>query len=137
MKRNKKGFTLVELLAVIVVLAIIMIIAIPSVMESMNNARRNSFAIYAQKVMNTVQAKVQSDLLSGNTVATCYTLPTLMGTGVGNYTGHVNVTNPNSDNPTYTLYLSDNNYSYTGATAGNIDVSNIDGTYAKQQSTCS
>ena len=34
MKKNKKGFTLVELLAVIVVLAIIMIIAIPQVMEN-------------------------------------------------------------------------------------------------------
>ncbi|UKI28884.1 MAG: type II secretion system GspH family protein [Clostridium sp.] len=36
----KKGFTLVELLAVIVVLAIIMIIAIPAVVESMNNAKK-------------------------------------------------------------------------------------------------
>lgn len=39
-KGNKKGFTLVELLAVIVVLAIIMIIAIPAVVESMNNAKK-------------------------------------------------------------------------------------------------
>ena len=44
-KGNKKGFTLVELLAVIVVLAIIMIIAIPAVVESMNNAKKGSFKI--------------------------------------------------------------------------------------------
>ena len=37
MKLNKKGFTLVELLAVIVVLAVIMVIAIPTVIDSMNS----------------------------------------------------------------------------------------------------
>ena len=38
-KGNKKGFTLVELLAVIVVLAIIMVIAIPAVVDSMIKAK--------------------------------------------------------------------------------------------------
>ena len=42
MKNNKKGFTLVELLAVIVVLAIIILIAMPSVMSAMDKARRNA-----------------------------------------------------------------------------------------------
>ena len=37
--KNKKGFTLVELLAVIVILAIIMIIAIPAVLQTMESAR--------------------------------------------------------------------------------------------------
>ena len=39
-KLNKKGFTLVELLAVIVVLAIIMVLTVPSVLSSMNSARQ-------------------------------------------------------------------------------------------------
>ena len=42
-KRNNKGFTLVELLAVIVILAIIMIIAIPSVLATMSTARKKTF----------------------------------------------------------------------------------------------
>ena len=38
---NKKGFTLVELLAVIVVLALIMVLTVPSVLTSMNSARQS------------------------------------------------------------------------------------------------
>lgn len=40
-KLNRKGFTLIELLAVIVVLAIIIVVTIPSVISSMNNAKKS------------------------------------------------------------------------------------------------
>src|SRR5574344_395790 len=63
--KKKKGFTLVELLAVIVVLAIIMIIAIPSVLKSMNNAKKGAFKIECQKVLNTAQSAFQSDEMLG------------------------------------------------------------------------
>ena len=39
---NKKGFTLVELLAVIVILAVILIIAIPQVTETIKVSRINA-----------------------------------------------------------------------------------------------
>lgn len=48
--RKKNGFTLVELLAVIVVLALIMVIAIPSVMDAMNKAKKESFFMYVQSL---------------------------------------------------------------------------------------
>ncbi len=51
--KKRNGFTLVELLAVIVVLAIIMVIAIPSVLEAMNNAKKNSFVLYMEKVFKS------------------------------------------------------------------------------------
>lgn len=38
-KLNKKGFTLIELLAVIVILSIVLVVTIPSVLNSMNNAK--------------------------------------------------------------------------------------------------
>ena len=41
---NKKGFTLVELLAVIVILAVIILVAINAVLPQMAKARKNSFA---------------------------------------------------------------------------------------------
>ena len=41
--KNKNGFTLVELLAVIAILAILVIIALPNVMGMFNSAKKNSF----------------------------------------------------------------------------------------------
>ena len=38
--KNKKGFTLVELLAVIVVLSLVMIIAIPAITKNTSSAKR-------------------------------------------------------------------------------------------------
>lgn len=42
---NKRGFTLVELLAVIAILAILVIIALPNIMGLYNSAMKNSFAV--------------------------------------------------------------------------------------------
>lgn len=53
-KLNKKGFTLVELLAVIVVLAIIMVIATQQVGKAMNNSRANAFVESYQMVIKQV-----------------------------------------------------------------------------------
>lgn len=43
LKNNKKGFTLVELLAVIVILGVITLIAVTKVIPRMNNAKKNAF----------------------------------------------------------------------------------------------
>jgi len=40
---NNKGFTLVELLAVIVVLGIVLTIAVPGVTKLINKSKKNSF----------------------------------------------------------------------------------------------
>ena len=64
----KKGFTLVELLAVIAILAILIIIALPNVLEMFNNAKRDSFITEARSVFKTAQQKYVTD---GGTV-TCY-----------------------------------------------------------------
>lgn len=64
MKKNKKGFTLVELLAVIVVLATIMILAVPAVVDSMNNAKASSFALFGQRVLNEATARSESEALT-------------------------------------------------------------------------
>ena len=55
---KKNGFTLVELLAVIVILAVIMIIAIPAVLSTMKTAKSKGFMEYLQKVSNTAQKKI-------------------------------------------------------------------------------
>ena len=42
-KLNRNGFTLVELLAVIVILAVLALVAMPNVTRLMNDSRKNAF----------------------------------------------------------------------------------------------
>lgn len=46
--KKKNGFTLVELLAVIVILAIILVIAVPQIVSTINNARLGALKSSAQ-----------------------------------------------------------------------------------------
>lgn len=60
-KMNKKGFTLVELLAVIVVLAIIMVIATQQVNSTIKKSRGNSFYETAQSIRKSMQTVCATD----------------------------------------------------------------------------
>ena len=76
---KKKGFTLVELLAVIAILAILVIIALPNIMGMFNNAKKNTFLTeikniyrgaeqaYVQDAFNSSGARVYSKCSSGCT----------------------------------------------------------------------
>ena len=68
MKKTNKGFTLVELLAVIVILAIIMIIAIPAVLQTMKSARQKTFREYVTKVYTAAQNSYLSESTLGSGV---------------------------------------------------------------------
>ena len=61
--KNKRGFTLVELLAVIAILAILVIIALPNVINMYNNARKNSFLTEAKSVFKESANKYMSGSL--------------------------------------------------------------------------
>ena len=64
---KKKGFTLVELLAVIAILAILVIMALPAVLRMFNNARRDSFTNEVNTIIRTAR---QQYLLSDGTQTT-------------------------------------------------------------------
>lgn len=53
--KNKKGFTLPELLAIIVVLSIILAIAIPKVVGYFSNSRRSLFLTSAKSIVRDVE----------------------------------------------------------------------------------
>lgn len=61
---NKKGFTLVELLAVIAILAILVIIALPNVLKMFNDSKKNSFVNETREVFKTAQTQFVSDNLT-------------------------------------------------------------------------
>ena len=66
---NKKGFTLVELLAVIAILAILVIIALPNVLKMYNDSKKNAFMTEAQTLAKEVSSKYISESMKGNKVS--------------------------------------------------------------------
>ena len=58
---KKKGFTLVELLAVIAILAILVIIALPNVMGMFNQAKKNSFTTEVKNIFQVAQQQWMND----------------------------------------------------------------------------
>ena len=135
MKNTRKGFTLVELLAVIVILAIIMIIAIPSVLGTMTTARQKSFCEYVTKVYMAAQNKYMAAQTLGDTYVignqTATNVPYTKGEStatssgfyydvredlglenVGDYNGYVMIVKPTASDskPHFVVVLWDSNY---------------------------
>ena len=89
--KNKKGFTLVELLAVIAILAILVIIALPNVLELFETARKNSFRNEVNEVYKAAKQRYVIDsmsipangsrLYSDDTTATQYNSINIQGGG--------------------------------------------------------
>ncbi len=63
---KNKGFTLVELLAVIAILAILVIIALPNVLKMFNDSKKNSFLTEAKTLYSEVSKKYISETMKGN-----------------------------------------------------------------------
>lgn len=66
--KNRKGFTLVELLAVIVILALVMVLAIPAVFTTLETAKRKTFFEYFENVYSTAKSKWMTDKSLGKGV---------------------------------------------------------------------
>jgi len=65
MLRNKDGFTLVELLAVIVILAVVMLIAVTAVGPMMTRSRISALGTEGIKVIDAAKTAYQAEQLSG------------------------------------------------------------------------
>ncbi|NLC97239.1 MAG: prepilin-type N-terminal cleavage/methylation domain-containing protein [Erysipelotrichaceae bacterium] len=66
----KKGFTLVELLAVIAILAILIIIALPNVLEMFNNAKKDVFVTEVKTVTSSAEKRFLTSQISGDVETT-------------------------------------------------------------------
>jgi len=71
-KNNVKGFTLVELLAVIVILAIILVIAVPKVMSVIEDSKKATLESTAKMIASSAEKqKVQNTVLGNTEEITC------------------------------------------------------------------
>lgn len=68
---NKKGFTLVELLAVIVILGVLLMIAVPAIQNVIKKSKRNSFESAIKLTLENVETLSSTAMVSGN-ISPCY-----------------------------------------------------------------
>ena len=70
--KKKKGFTLVELLAVIVILAVILIIAMPKISDVIKNSKEASLETTAKLIASQAEKKyTENQILDGNSTIKC------------------------------------------------------------------
>ena len=65
---NKKGFTLVELLAVIAILAILVLVAVPNVLSMFNKAKKDVFLTDAKNIYKEISKKYITENMRGNNI---------------------------------------------------------------------
>jgi prepilin-type N-terminal cleavage/methylation domain-containing protein len=128
MKKKKKGFTLVELLAVIVILAVLVLLAVPSVLKMMDGAKDNAFEIEAENIIDGAKLKYSDDLLestlptavsatiSGSSITGyCYNITSLTDYIDKSFTGKVGSVLIDSTNNNYYIWYTDGSRSVTAS----------------------
>jgi len=137
--KNKKGFTLVELLAVIVILAVIILIAVNAVLPQMRKARRNSFTDEVINFGKAAETKYVADSISqpedenqrgvqgtdsDGHMTMCYTVAQLKGTYVSKnddkYAGKVVLT-IDGDNITKAVTMTNEEFFVNGVNTATKD----------------
>lgn len=128
-KSNKKGFTLIELLAVIVILAILILLAMPSVLNIMENARKNAFVTEAQSFVKAANTKYAQNILDNKNDNLCYKIEDLpVDKDFTGYSGSIKINVDKDGKATYKIWLSNGDYSITNKDATGLNAEKLDST---------
>ena len=74
--KNNKGFTLIEILAVIIILGILMVIAVPAVTEQISGSRKSSYITTAKKFIDATLDEITDMEYSVSSEDYTYYIPT-------------------------------------------------------------
>lgn len=64
LKKNKKGFTLIEIIVVVVILAVLLAVAVPSVLSYLNEADNAKYEAQARAALIAAQTEVAKEAVS-------------------------------------------------------------------------
>ena len=129
---KKKGFTLVELLAVIAILAILVIIALPNVMGMFNQAKQNSFTTEVKEIFKQAEQQWISDSMLSTQEVTYWRFGGDTGASVGNgiqLTGRTQLDyyiKVNKSGKIVEYYATDGSYQYVYVSSTGLLVEQID-----------
>ena len=151
--KNKKGFTLVELLAVIVILAVLVLLAVPSVLKMLDGSKESAFVVESGNIIKAAKLAYSQGILDTETdygasstktvsspsshTAYCYNKTDLSDFIDKNFSANVKLgvlVDPTTN--AYTIYYYDGTTYYTnGQVAGSITATKIAGTAAAAATT--
>ena len=123
--KKEKGFTLVELLAVIVILAVLVLLAVPSVIKMLDNTKKNAFAVEAENIIKAGKNAYASEMLDGTFENGCYSLEKLSQYTDKNFDGYTGSVYIDSENNNDKVWLGNGDYIIAGSYSGNMVVTKL------------
>lgn len=136
-KINKKGFTLVELLSVIVILSVVILIATNAVLPAANNAKKEVLAGEANFIIQQAGPYAAKD---GVTTSKCYSFEDLKNASVIDkqddaYHGSILVSLDEKGKATYRVWLSNGTFMVDGV-ENRVDASDVKASGDNASDTC-